>query len=393
KGLKAPEPEPVGLKSYMLVRVALDVGEDTWFGERLGMPEEEDCGSTAQVFPDLSTEVQAGCWDKQKSRPGSRMRKVRPGDREKQENRLRSWMRKVRPDDRNRRIDGPKSRERGIWKVWGRLWGLERREAGPVGEMPVSGRGERQGRRFWRRRRERLKEKAEAARRKALLAQREERIRRTEASIKRLALEVAELAGEGNLCYCAYDNRVRKALLENCRHGSILPVLWQRCFEWREFADYTGRFWVEQLMQEAVLPHFVILGTADCIPELLEKYARGMKSLRWILAEADCTPELEGFVEDFYIEFGLAASLQVLPGPKEFKRLQLACALPSNILDFTGEPGIGICGVAKGSIWLDMWSVEEKRRRILGRGPGISYFSIKEKWKYAQRRCKSPVLP
>lgn len=398
KGLKAPEPEPVGLKSYMLVRVALDVGEDTWFGEKLGMPEEESCGSAAQVSPELSTEAQAG-------RRGSRMRKVRP-------------------DDRDKRIDGSERREKGIRKVWGRLWGPGRREAGPAGEMPVPGRGERPGRRFWRRRRERLKEKAEAARREALLAEREERIRRTEASIKRLALEVAELAGEGNLCYCVYDNCVRKALIRNGERetgntadmvaewetGEVpgtpepgmgkergsspyLPILWGHYFKWREFADYTGRFWAEQLMPEAVQPHFVILGNAACIPELLEKYARGMKSLRWILAEADRTPELEEFVEDFYIESGLAVSLQVLPGPKEFKRLQLVCALPSNILDFTGEPGIGICGVAEGSIWLDMQSVEEKRRRILGRGPGISYFSIKEKWKYVQRRCKSPVLP
>lgn len=364
----------MGLKSYMLVRVALDVGEDTWFGERLGMPEEEDCGSAAQVSPELSAEAQADCRDKRKSRLGSRL-----------------WT--GRQDDPDKRIDGQGSWKRGIRKVWGRLWGPERKEDGPAGEMPVSGRDERQGRRFWRRRRERLKEKAEAARREALLAKREECIRRTEASIKRLALEAAELAGEGNLCHCVYDNCVRKALIENCGHDSLLPVLWQRCFEWREFADYTGRFWVEQLMPEAALPHFVILGTAGCIPELLEKYARGMKSLRWILAEADRTPELEEFVEDFYIEFGLAVSLQVLPGPKEFKRLQLVCALPSNILDFTGEPGIGICGVAEGSIWLDMRSVEEKRRRILGRGQGVSYFSIKEKWKYAQRHCKSPVLP
>lgn len=379
----------MGLKSYMLVRVALDVGEDTWFGERLGMPEEEDCGSAAQVSPELSAEAQAGCQDKRKNR----LWKARPDGQDKRKSRLGSRLWKARPDGRDKRIDSQGGWKRGFRKVWGRLWGLERKEAGPVEEMPVPGRGERQGRRFWKMRRERLKEKAEAARREALLAEREERIRRTEASIKRLALEAAELAGEGNLCYCVYDNCVRKALIENCGHGSLLPVLWQRYFEWREFADYTGRFWVEQLMPEAALPHFVILGTAGCIPELLGKYARGMKSLRWILAEADRTPELEEFVEDFYIESGLAVSLQILPEPKEFKRLQLVCALPSNILDFTGEPGIGTCGVAEGSIWLDMRSVEEKRRRILGRGPGISYFSIKEKWKYAQRRCKSPVLP
>ncbi len=375
----------MGLKSYMLVRVALDVGEDRWFGDELGMPEEKERGGAAQVSPEPGPEAQPGCRNRPKNVPGSRVREVPPDCRDKSKSIPGSRVREVLPDCWDKSESVPGSRTRGIWKVWGRLRGLGRREAGPAGE--------RRGRWFRKRRTERLKEKEEAARREALLAEREERIRRTEASIKKLALEVTELAGEENPCYCVYDNNVRKALVRNGGHGLLLPVLWQSCFEWKEFADYSGRFWVEQLMPEAVLPHFVILGTADCIPELLEKYARGMKSLRWILAEADCTRELEEFVEDFYIEFGLAVSLQVLPEPKEFKRLRLVCALPSNILDFTGEPGIGTGGVADGSIWLDMQSVEEKRRRILGRGSGITYFSMKEKWKYVQRRCKSPVLP
>ena len=44
RGLQAPEPEPVGLKSYMLVRVAMDVGEEEWFGEKLRLPEEKAWG-------------------------------------------------------------------------------------------------------------------------------------------------------------------------------------------------------------------------------------------------------------------------------------------------------------------------------------------------------------
>lgn len=373
KGLKAPEPEPVGLKSYMLVRVALDVGEDSWFGEKLGMPD-EGRGRTAETAPESGPEAQEDCPDRQKSCPGSRMREAPP-------------------DDGDGRAGGPKKRIRGIWKVWGRLWGSEHRATLSQGEVPGQGRGGRRGGRFRKGCTARLEERAEAARREALLAEREERIRRTEASIKRLAQEVTEMVGEGNLCHCVYDKCVRKALIRNRGHGLLLPVLWQRYFIWKEFADYASRFWVELLMPEAVLPHFVILGTAACIPEILEKYACGMKSLRWVLAEADRTPELENFVDDFYTESGLAISMQTVPGQGDFRRLRQICVLPSNILDFTKEPGIGTYGAAEGSIWLDMQSVEEKRRRIQGRGPGISYFSIKEKWKYAQRRCKSPVSP
>lgn len=331
RGLQAPETEPVGLKSYMLVRVALDVGEEEWFGMKLELPESEAHNEAA-----------------------------------------------------------------------GRCESEEGRKKGG----------------FLKRRRERKRMREEALRREALLAEREGRIQKAEASIKKLAGQVAELAGEGNACYCVYEGGVRKKLLggqvgrlkimtdvsvknrpedapgtERDGHQMILPVLWQRYFEQSEFTDYSGGFWVEQLMPEAVLPHFVILGTAACIPEVIEKYAGRMKSLKWILPEACCTEEVQGFVEDFYIESGLAVSLQTISDAGEFRKLRRICTLPSNILDFTEEPNINISGAAPGSIWLDMQSMEEKRRRIAGRSGEIACFSMKEKWKYAQRRCKAPVLP
>ncbi len=49
RGLQAPEPEPVGLKSYMLVRVAMDVGEEEWFGEKLRLPEETAWGEEPET--------------------------------------------------------------------------------------------------------------------------------------------------------------------------------------------------------------------------------------------------------------------------------------------------------------------------------------------------------
>ncbi len=74
----------MGLKSYMLVRVALDVGEDSWFGEKLG---------TREAPPDD--------WDKRIDVPGKRIAEALP-------------------DDGGGRADGTKKRIRGIWKVWGR---------------------------------------------------------------------------------------------------------------------------------------------------------------------------------------------------------------------------------------------------------------------------------
>ena len=371
RGLQAPEPEPVGLKSYMLVRVAMDVGEEEWFGEKLRLPEETAWGEEPETaaVPKPAPETRF-CPGKKRIPFGGLLRAI--------------WPR----------------RDRG-------------REGGPKPNAAEAGEGqpeplERTGGRLRKnRRKQAVREQAEN--REALLAGQAERIRITEAAVRKLALQAAELAGEGNTCYCVYENSVRKALTGEKKNGQetaavlrnagtggsgpILPVIWRRYFEQREFADYGGRFWVEQLMPEAALPHFVILGTAACVPELIERYAGRMKSLKWILPEADCTEEVQEFVENFYIDSGLAVSLQTIPSAGEFRRLRQICVLPSNIIDFTDESGMGTCGAAGGSIWLDMRSVEEKKRRIQGHGAEVTYISMKEKWKYVQRRCKSPVLP
>ena len=140
-------------------------------------------------------------------------------------------------------------------------------------------------------------------------------------------------------------------------------------------------------------PHFVILGTAPGLPEVLEAHARRMKSLRWFLLEAEWGEELSAFVEDFYTEYGLAIELRLLEDGAALKRLRLFCGEPVIVVDFTGESYMAVPAVPEGSVWLDMFSVEEKRRRILARGKDITYFSMKEIWKNAQKRCNCPVLP
>ena len=173
------------------------------------------------------------------------------------------------------------------------------------------------------------------------------------------------------------------------RMQEILPALWRKHFPLEEFQGYAQRFWVRQVFSQgaglpASPPHFVILGTAPGLPEVLEAHARRMKSLRWFLLEAEWGEELSAFVEDFYTEYGLAIELRLLEDGAALKRLRLFCGEPVIVVDFT---------VPEGSVWLDMFSVEEKRRRILARGKDITYFSMKEIWKNAQKRCNCPVLP
>lgn len=379
---REPVVEPVGLKRYMLIRVALNVGEDTWFGEGLEPPRlaEGDGGACGEPQGEPIREpMGTHGWEKKAS----------------------WWENHIREGSRNRagKVSGmigkPIMEKRGMG-IRNRKPSAEVRESavgspGFLGRVRrftgIFGRGKKEGTgrrlRFADRRRE-SREKLAALR---LQQEREERMVRTEEAMVRLAAQIREMAGSEGPVFCVYEDGVRRRLMGK----SLLALLWQRHFEWEEFGDYRGRFWVEELMEQARWPDFVILGTAPCMPEVVWKYARRMKSLRWILPEAECTGEFLEFVEEFYVESGLAIALETLPGAGEFARMQLVCAKPSNIIDFTGEASILTSGAAGESVWLDMLSVEEKGRRIRGRKNQISYFSMKEKWKCAQRRCRSPL--
>ena len=196
--------------------------------------------------------------------------------------------------------------------------------------------------------------------------------------------EMEKLIDDRYECRCAYADGVRKCLVVSSEDAqSDLALLWQQCWPFPEFDGYLEPFWVEMLLKQATLPHFVALGIAHSTAWALESCARRMKSLRWFLREKDCTREVQDVLEDFYGEYGLAAGLQTLDGERAFARLLLETTQPVCVLDFSGEPYVPSGGLARGSIWLDFCSIEEKARRILEREEGISYFSVKEIWKRA----------
>lgn len=332
RDLKEPEIEPVGMKRYMLVRVGLNAGREEWFGLKLGKEEfapEDSRERDGSVFGDVQ------------------------GKTEKE-------------------LYGPEGRE-------------ERLAAGLFGRIRAACSRRRNGRL------EEKKRQAERQEKERLLAERELRAGRTEEALRKLAAELSDMADEPGKCYCVYESGVRKAVMaEGNGKDAVLPFLWHKYLEWGEFRDYGKVFWTERLFSKSLWNHYVILGTAPCIYGLIEKYARNMKSLRWILAEADYSQEVLDFVEDFYIEYGLAIDLQTFEGCGSGRRFALSCQEPSNIIDFTEDILFECQGAAEGSVWLDVFSVEEKKRRLLARNPGIRYFSMKEEWKRAQRRCRTP---
>ncbi|MCM1045173.1 MAG: hypothetical protein NC417_06660 [Candidatus Gastranaerophilales bacterium] len=157
-----------------------------------------------------------------------------------------------------------------------------------------------------------------------------------------------------------------------------------------KFTDYREEKWVERLMPYAVKPHFVVLGNAECLPYVLPRYARRMKGLRFVLRETDITEALEELLEELLLEYGIAANILPLEEQSDYRRLQMLCPFPCNVLDFSGEEKISSSIVPPGSIWLDFSADWEKWRRMELRGGSVRYVSLKKEWKQAQKEPAPP---
>ncbi len=130
-------------------------------------------------------------------------------------------------------------------------------------------------------------------------------------------------------------------------------------------------------------PHFVVLGNADCLPAVLPRYARRMKSLRLTLCEEEVTEELEELLEELLEEYGIAAAVTRLEERNDYRKLQTLCPFPCNVMDFSGEERIFPSAVPQGSVWLDFSSDDGKRRRMERQGGKVQYVSLKKEWKQA----------
>lgn len=151
------------------------------------------------------------------------------------------------------------------------------------------------------------------------------------------------------------------------------------------FRGYFEEEWVLYLMRHGDLNHFVILGKAECIPQIFLQYVRRMKSMRWVLLERQFGEEEQELVDVIYDEYGLAVEVRLLNEEKDYRRMRLNCQVPTVVIDFCEEEKISGADVAEGSIWLDITSSELKRQRLEGHNSGIRYFSLKKEWKQPEK--------
>lgn len=178
--------------------------------------------------------------------------------------------------------------------------------------------------------------------------------------------------------YCVYEAYLKE---------KINTELWQQYWGVPEFGDYHERMWVEKLLPYTFPGNYIILGCADCLPAIFYENAKKMRSVKWFLKARHYSREVQEFTEEFFEEYGLAIEVHLLGG-EEWIRVTPGSEVPVNVLDFTGEEKMSACDVAKGSVWLDMDSVDGKSRRIENRNPDINYFSLKKLWK---QRQKEPI--
>lgn len=154
-----------------------------------------------------------------------------------------------------------------------------------------------------------------------------------------------------------------------------------------QFTDYREAKWVDYLIQNGNLFRYVILGNAPCLWEVLPKYAKRMKSLRFFLRESEFNEELQELLEFLLEEYGLAADIHFLEETASYKKLPLLGNLPCNIWDFSGDEKASGEAAPPDSIWLDFDGLEEKRRRFELRRVRVHYFSLVKEWKTAIQFC------
>ena len=122
----------------------------------------------------------------------------------------------------------------------------------------------------------------------------------------------------------------------------------------------------------------IILGSGMGMQEWIPLIAGKVQHLELYLEFM--TKGIEALQEELCEEYGMLTQVKLV-APDEFDKEKLKSSEPVLVIDFSGSKPISVLGLAKGSIWIDMNSVESKRHFIEDRRTGITYLSLKSIWK------------
>lgn len=243
----------------------------------------------------------------------------------------------------------------------------------PQEELPQEEPDKEQGASFWQRRKEK-KRRLELQRQ--LKRQRENERQALLEKVKELSALVLPMTDFPGESYVVYDDVL-------CRKS--FPLLWQKICDFPEFDGYLGEQWAELLLPYATKTDYLVLGCSGLLQDYLWSKGIRMKSLTWILPRHLYMEDVKQFEEDFLYEYGLAIDMQIIQSETEYRKIPLVSRSCINVLDFSGEDKLNVTGLQPESIWLDMSSSEQKKRRIEASNPQISYISLKNMWKEAKK--------
>ena len=149
---------------------------------------------------------------------------------------------------------------------------------------------------------------------------------------------------------------------------------WQKTWNLPLYQEYEEScnllFLLRQPILRSVPGNLIILGEAPGIQEWIGLLAKHMKKI--IFFSLTKPKGFEQLREWMLSEYGLLADWA--------ETLQPVSREPALILDYSGREKIYIWGVARGSIWIDMTSMEARRHALQDRDTGIQYISLKCFW-------------
>lgn len=156
---------------------------------------------------------------------------------------------------------------------------------------------------------------------------------------------------------------------------------WRRLWHAPVYTDYHAKENVQRMLQMLSKEQFPqeawILGQGPGMEEWLPTIARQVRNLTFLTEFV--TKGFEDMLEELEENFGLVAQVRLVT-PGEWKKQRLRSLQPVLVMDFSGEEVIPVTRLGRGSIWMDMDSVDDKQHAMEERRAGVVYFSLKNLW-------------
>lgn len=187
--------------------------------------------------------------------------------------------------------------------------------------------------------------------------------------------------------YCRKEEKAHSYLVYEEEFGKWLRNLgkereWQERWKLPVYSDYHQTENLKLLLQhipgQSRPKKALILGSGIGMQEWLPLIAGQVQELE--LYVEFMTKGVERLQEELCEEYGMLMQVRLV-APGDFTRVRLHSTEPVLVIDFSGSKAISVLGLKRGSIWVDMDSIEAKRHLIEDRWTGLQYLSLKTIWK------------